>query len=102
MEVQDEAGCRRKLDEQRKKMQKELRGVDRLSFVSKEMQESLKESPQHQLQDVEKSRNDLMPEHQKAQKRTQKIHSLQDKKEFCKRKVWQQKRKCGKSERKVI
>ena len=64
---------------QRKKRQQELREVDRLSFVSKEMQESLKESLQHQLQEVEKRRNDLMPEHQKAQKRTQKIQSLQDK-----------------------
>ena len=59
-------------------MQKELREIDRLSFVSKEMQENLKESLQHQLQEVEKRRNDLMPEHQKTQKRTQKIHSLQD------------------------
>ena len=48
-------------------MQKELREVDRLSFVSKEMQECIKESLQHQLQDVEKRRNELMPE--KVQKR---------------------------------
>ena len=33
------------------------------------MQESLKESVQHQLHDVEKRRDDLMPEHQKVQKR---------------------------------
>ena len=79
MEVEDEAECRGKLDEQRKKMQRELREVERLSFVSKEMQDSVKESMQHQLQDVEKRRNDLVPEHQKAQKRTQKIQSLQDK-----------------------
>ena len=53
MEVEDEAECRRKLDEQRKKVQKEVREVDRLSFVSQEMQDSLKESLQHQLQEVE-------------------------------------------------
>ena len=79
MEVEDEAECRRKLDEQMKKKQKELREVDRLSFLSKEMQESLKESLQHQLQGVEKRRNDPMPEHQKAQNSTQKIQSYQDK-----------------------
>ena len=79
MEVENEAECRRKLDEQRKKKQKEPREVDRLSFVSKEMQEILKESLQHQLQDLEKKRNDLMPEHQKVQKRTQNIQSLEDK-----------------------
>ena len=39
MEVEDEAESRKKLDDQRKKMQKELREVDTLSFVSKEMQE---------------------------------------------------------------
>ena len=77
--VEDEAECRRKLDEQRKKMQKELREVDRSSFVSKEMQECLKVSLQHQLQEVEKRRNDLMPEHQKVQKRTPNIQSVQDK-----------------------
>ena len=35
MEVEDEAGSSRKLDEQKKKLQKELRDVDRLSFVAK-------------------------------------------------------------------
>ena len=53
--------------------------MNRGKRCSKEMQESLKESLQHQLQDVEKRRNDLILEHQKAQKRTQKIQSLQDK-----------------------
>ena len=41
------------------------------------MQETFKESLQ--LQEVEKRRNDLMPEHQKAQKRSQKIQGVQDK-----------------------
>ena len=77
MEVEDEAECRKKRDEQKQKMQKELREVCRLSSVSKDMQESIKESLQHQLQEVEKRRHDLMPENQKVQKR-QKIQSLQD------------------------
>ena len=84
-----------------KKLQKELREVDRLSFVSEEMQGNLKESLQHQLQEVEKRRNDLMPERQKVQKRTQNIQSLQDKRRNL-QKVRQQKRRCGKSERKLI
>ena len=42
-----------------------------------------------------KRRNDLMPEQQKVQKRTQKIQSLQDKRKICRKKVWQQKKKCG-------
>ena len=44
------------------------------------MQESIKESLQHQLQEVEKwkRRHDLTPEHQKAQKKSQNIQSIQD------------------------
>ena len=76
MEVEDETASRKKLDGQKKKL---LRDVDRLSFVSKEMQESIEESLQHQLQDVEKRRHDLMPEHQKVQNRSQTIQSIQDK-----------------------
>ena len=78
MEVEDEIESRKKLDEQKKKLQKEQREADRLSFVSNDIQEILKESLQHQLQEVEKRRNDLMPVHQKVQKRSQKIQSLQD------------------------
>ena len=77
-EVEDEAESRRKLNELKKKLQKELRDVDRLSFVTKEMQESIRESLQHQLQEVEKRRHDLMHEHQKFQKRSQNILSIQD------------------------
>ena len=98
-EVEDEAESRKKLDGQKKKMQKEPREVDRLSFVSKEMQESIKESLQHQLQEVEKRRHDLMLEH-KAQKRSQKIQSIQDKRRnLQKDSISQQKRRCGSSKR---
>ena len=38
------------------------------------------ESMQHQLLEVEQTRHDLMPEHQKAQKRSQNIQSIQDRK----------------------
>ena len=61
MEVEDEAESHRKLHEQKKKLQKDLREVDRLSCVSKETQESVRESVQHQLQEVEQRRHDLMP-----------------------------------------
>ena len=45
------------------------------------------ESMQHQLQEVEKRRNDLMPEHQKVQKMAQKIQSIQDKRKITERKL---------------
>ena len=68
------------LDEKRK-IQKELREVERLSFTSKEMQENLMESMQHQLQEEEKRKNDLMLEQQKVQRRSPKYtkHSGQEK-----------------------
>ena len=100
MEVEDEARCRRKL-EQRKMLQKELREVDRLSFMSKEMQDSLKEPLQHQLQEVEKRMNDLMPEHQKVQNRRQKYRVSRTKREICRKRAWQQKKKCGNPEKKL-
>ena len=61
----------------------------------------LKESLQHQLQEVERKRYDLMPEHQRVQKRSQKIQSIQDEK-ICRKRAWRQEKKCGKSEKKLI
>ena len=69
MDIEDETESRKKLDEQKKKPQKESRDVERLSLISKEAQESVKECLQDQLQEVEKGRHDLMPEHQKVQKK---------------------------------
>ena len=42
MDSEDEIEGRKKLDEQRKKLQKDLRDVEKLSCVSNEVQESLK------------------------------------------------------------
>ena len=102
MGVEDDAECRRKLDEQRKKMQRELQEVGRLSFASKELQENLVESLQHQLQELEKRRNDLMPEHQRVNKRSQKIQSIQDKRKTCRKRAWRQEKKCGTSKKILI
>ena len=87
MEVEDDADCRRKLDEHRKQMQRELREVERLSFASKKVQENLVESLQHQLQKVEKTRNDLMLEHNRVLKRSQRIQSIQDKRKYSEREL---------------
>ena len=42
IDVEDEIESRKKLDGQRKKLQKEVRDVEKLSCVSKEFQDSLK------------------------------------------------------------
>ena len=56
MEVEEEfknGENRRKLDEQRMRLEKELRDVEQLSFKPQEIQRGLKEGVQQQLQDVE-------------------------------------------------
>ena len=45
----------------------------------KKVQDSVKNDLQQQLQEVEQRRLDFMPEHQKVQKRSQRIHNIQDK-----------------------
>ena len=79
MDIEDEAGSRKLLDEHKRKLQKELRDIDKFSYVPKEFQESLKSNLQQQLQEVEQRRHDLIPEHKKEQKRSQKMQSIQDK-----------------------
>ena len=79
LEAEDEIESRKKLDAQRKKLQKELRDVENLSCASKEVQDSLKNDLQQLLQEVEQRRHDLMPEHQKVQKISHKIQSIEDK-----------------------
>ena len=63
MEVEDEVESTKKLDERRKRLQRQLREVERFTDVSKEGQSSLTENLQQQLQKVEQRRNDLLPEH---------------------------------------
>ena len=80
MNIEGETESRKKLDEQKRKLQNEFRDVERLSLVSKEAQESITECLQHQLQEVDKRRHDPTPdEHQRVQKKSQKIQRLQDK-----------------------
>ena len=79
MDLEDEVESRRKLEEQKRKLQKEWRDVEKFSCAPKEFQENLKSNLQQQLQEVEQRRHDFMPEYQKAVKRSHKIQSIQDK-----------------------
>ena len=58
MDVEEEIESRKKLDEQKRKFQKELREIEKFSCLSKEVQESLKSNLQQQLQEVEQRRHD--------------------------------------------
>ena len=95
MDFEDEIESRTKLDQQMKKLQKELRDVEKLSCVSKEDQDSLKNDLQQHLQEVEQRRHDFMPEHLRVQKRSRKMQNIQEKEGNCRKKVLQLKRKCG-------
>ena len=68
MDVEEEIESSKKLDEQRRKLQMELRDIEKFSCVPKEFQENFKSNLQHQLQEVEQRRHNLMPEHQKVPK----------------------------------
>ena len=79
MGVGDENENRKKFDEERKKLQKDLRKVEKLSCVPKEDRYRLKNDLQQRLLGVEQRRHDIVPDHQKVQKRSQKTQSIQDK-----------------------
>ena len=102
MDFEDEAERRKKMDEEGRKLQKELRDIEKFSCVPKEFQENLKSNTQQQLQEVEPRRHDLMPEQPESAKNIAKDtkHPGQ-KKEFAERQHRsrrgdpQQKRRCG-------
>ena len=60
----------KKLDAHKRKLQN-LENIERLSCVSKEVQESLKRNLQQPLQEVEQKRHDLMPASRSAEKITE-------------------------------
>ena len=67
------AESRKKLDEQRKRLQRQLRDVERLTDLPQETQSGIKENLQRQLHEFVQKRHDLLPEHQRVQKRSQEI-----------------------------
>ena len=83
MEVGGETESEKNLDERKKKLQKPLRDIEKFTDMNKHIVEGPKEKWQQELQDIEQRRNDLLPEHQQMQKRSQKLQSLQDTKKQC-------------------
>ena len=80
MEVDEEVDNRKKLDEQRKRLQKEFGGSDKFSDMDQMFRDGQDEKWKEELQEIEKKRSELLLEHQKMQKRSQKTQSLQKKK----------------------
>ena len=79
MECEEDIDCKKKLDERRKSLQKQLRDIEKFTDMEPLFRDSQKEW-KGQLQDIERKRTELFPEHQKMQKRSRKLQCLQDKK----------------------
>ena len=101
MDVEEEVESCKKLDEQKKEVAGGVARNLKFSCLSKEVQESPESNLLRQLQEVEQRRHDLMSEHQKVQKISQNMQSIQDKRRKNEKKVLQHKRRCGRSERKL-
>ena len=69
MEVEEEMQSRKKLDEQRRNMQRQMRDIDKLTFMEPAVREVQKEKFVCLLQEVERKRTDLLAEHQKNTRR---------------------------------
>ena len=60
-----------------------MRDIGKLTCVEPAVREAQKEKFMCLLQEVERKRADVLPEHQKIQKRSQKLQSLQEKQKHC-------------------
>ena len=78
MEFEEEADCKKKLEEQKKSLQRQLRDIENFAsmdpfFRDRDRQ---KEVWKEELEEIERKRTELLPEHQKMQKSSQKSQSL--------------------------
>ena len=64
-----------------------MRKIDVSTDMLVKVVDEHKEKWRQELQDIEQRRNDLLPEHQKMQKLSQKLQSVQDKKKQCPKNV---------------
>ena len=63
-----------------KGLQKQLREIEKFTDVDQMFRDGQKEKWKGDLQEIEQKRNELLAEHQRMHKRSQKMQSLQDKK----------------------
>ena len=80
MEVEEETDCKKKLDEHKKSLQRQLRDIEKFANMDPIFRSRQKEKWKEELQEIEGKRTELLPECQKMQKRSQKLESLQEKK----------------------
>ena len=81
MEFYEDTDCKQKLEEQNKSLQRQLRDTEEFASMDLFFRDRQKEIWKEELEEIERKRTELLPEHQKMQKRSQKLQSLRDKQE---------------------
>ena len=80
MEFDEETDCKKKLEEQKKSLQRRLRDIEKFASMDPVFRDRQKEIWKEELEEIGRKRTALLPEHQKLQ-RSQKLQSLRDKAE---------------------
>ena len=65
---EEDTDCKKKLDDQKESLQKELRDIEKFTDMEPMVRDSQKEKWKCQLQEIERKRTELLQEHQKMQK----------------------------------
>ena len=68
MEVEEEAVCKKKLDEQTKNLQRQMRELEKMPNLDPGFRDRQKEIWKEELQEIERKRTELLLEHQKMQR----------------------------------
>ena len=79
MEFDEETDCKNKLEEQKKSLQRQLRDIEKSASMDPVFRDGQKETGKEELEEIARTRTELLPEHQTMQKRSQKLQSLRDK-----------------------
>ena len=99
VDAEDEIESRKKLDEQKRKLQEELRDVEKLSCIPKEAQDSLKSALQQQLQEAEQKWHGPHARTPESAENIEKDTASRTKEDICRKTVPQRKKRCGSSKR---
>ena len=77
MAVDEEVDNKKKLDERRERLQKQLWEIDEFSDLDEMLKGGQKEKWKEEFfKEIERKRTELLLEHEKVQKRSQKLQSL--------------------------
>ena len=79
IEVEEETDCKNKLNERKKSLQRQLRDIKKFASTDPVFRDRQQEIWKQGLQGIERKGTELLWEHLKMQKRSQKLQSLQDK-----------------------